>query len=358
MMRIAYIINSLEGGGAALPVPAVTQVMRDAGAEVEIFALTRRDGRALAAMEAAGLRVHIGAGDGRDQLASLRWLNRAVADFAPSHLWTSLSRATLLGQIIGQWRKIPVISWQHNALLKPWNLRLLKWRQAHAALWVGDSETVTALSAERLGIAPDRLMCWPLFACDAAAPQARAWQAGETLRLGSLGRLHPNKGYDLLGAALIRMKAQGFVPPVPFEISIAGEGGERAALEALQAAGADALKLPGYHDHPKEFLAGLHLYVQPSRHEGFAIAAHEALQAGVPLLCSAVGEMGKTNIAGVTGQVVAPGDVEALAAALVGLLSAPNQLAAMGVAARDHVRTRYSAAAFAAAGRAILDRLS
>ena len=54
--RIAYVINSVEGGGAALPVPAVTSVLRDAGAEVAVFALTRRDGRAACAL--AALRAH------------------------------------------------------------------------------------------------------------------------------------------------------------------------------------------------------------------------------------------------------------------------------------------------------------
>ena len=57
-MRIAYVINSVEGGGAALPVPAVARVLQGCGAEVEIYALTRRDGRAIAAMEGAGLHVH------------------------------------------------------------------------------------------------------------------------------------------------------------------------------------------------------------------------------------------------------------------------------------------------------------
>ena len=42
-MKIAYVINSLEGGGAALPVPAVTGMLRETGAEVRLFALSRRD---------------------------------------------------------------------------------------------------------------------------------------------------------------------------------------------------------------------------------------------------------------------------------------------------------------------------
>src|SRR6185369_9476486 len=54
-MRIAYVTNSTEGGGAALPIPAITQVLRDLGATVRVFALEKRDGHALPSLVAAGL---------------------------------------------------------------------------------------------------------------------------------------------------------------------------------------------------------------------------------------------------------------------------------------------------------------
>ena len=43
-LRIAYITNSTEGVGAALPIPDLTRVLRDRGAEVRVFALEKRDG--------------------------------------------------------------------------------------------------------------------------------------------------------------------------------------------------------------------------------------------------------------------------------------------------------------------------
>ncbi|MEO6367689.1 MAG: glycosyltransferase, partial [Steroidobacteraceae bacterium] len=67
-MRIAYVINSVEGGGAASPVPDVTSVMRQLGAEVRVFALTRRDGRALPPMVAAGLDPLVRDGGEHDHL--------------------------------------------------------------------------------------------------------------------------------------------------------------------------------------------------------------------------------------------------------------------------------------------------
>lgn len=358
-LRIAYVINSLEGGGAASPVPAITRVLRECGAEVRLFALARRDARALPAIDASDLEAEIcEAGEG-DQYTALSWLDRGVAAWGATHLWTSLTRATLLGQLVGAKRGLPVVSWQHNVFLKPWNRRLLRLMQSRSVLWVADSRSVEALTAERLKVSSDRLFLWPIFAADPGAPRAAAWRPGDTLQLGSLGRLHPRKGYDVLIAALARLRAEGFEPPAPFEVSIAGAGADEEALKAEAArAGVENLSFAGFVDDPRGFLSSLHLYLQPSRAEGFCIAAHEAMQAGLPVIGAKVGEMPWTLAGGDFGAVVEPGDVDTLAAALKDLLSRPEQLAAMGAAARTYVLDHFSEARFAAAGRAIMERLS
>ena len=357
-MRIAYVINSVEGGGAALPVPAVAGVLRAHGAEVEVFALTRRDGRAVAAMEESCLEVHVRPGAEKDHLAAFRWLSREMRRWRPDVIWTSLTRATLLGQVVGERMGVPVVSWQHAAYLKPANRMLLQARQASSALWVADSYSVMALTAERLGVGAERLSLWPLFAADPNAPLGTPWRPGEPVRLGSLGRLHPVKGYDVLIAALTRLRAGGFEPAASFEVAIAGEGEERQRLQAMiDAAGLTQVTLAGFTARPRDFLAGLHLYLQSSRSEGLCIAAHEAMQAGLPTVVSAVGELPHSVVDGETGLVVSPGDPEALAAALATLLANPGRLEGLGRAARARVLERFGAEAFERAGAAILERL-
>jgi glycosyltransferase involved in cell wall biosynthesis len=353
-MKIAYVINSVEGGGAASPVPAVTGVLRRGGAEVRVLALTRRDGRAIAAMEASGLEVLVRDGGGKDHIAALRWLNAEIAAMRATHLWTSLTRATLLGQIVGRRRRLPVVSWQHAAYLKPANRRLLRLMQPLSNLWVGDSDAVTRLTAERLRVPPERLVQWSIFRADPAALQAQAWVPGEPVRIGSLGRLHPVKGYDVLVEALGRLPAD--LPP--HILSIAGDGGERQALEArAQALGLTSLRFAGYTGDPPGFLAGQHLYMQPSRSEGLCVAVHEAMQAGLPVIASAVGQLPYSIADGATGRIVPPGDPEALAGALAALLRNPERLAAMGRQARDTVLERFSAERFEATGLGILERM-
>ncbi|MQP67358.1 glycosyltransferase [Niveispirillum sp. SYP-B3756] len=357
--RIAYIINSVEGGGAALPVPAVTKVMRDAGASVRVFALTRRDGRALPPMQAAGLDPLVREGGTGDHGQALRWLHREVRAWGATHLWTSLSRATILGLLLGPYLGLPVICWQHAAFLKPWNRRLMRLLQSRATLWVGDSASVSALTRQRLAVGEDRLMTWPIFAADPAQPVAPPWQPGQTLELGSLGRLHPVKGYEGLIEALALLRQQGFTPPCPIRLTLAGEGDERERLAALAAQGGVAdIVLPGYVDQPQQFLAGLHLYLQPSRSEGFCIAAHEAMVAGLPVLASAVGEIPFSVQEGITGHTVPPRDVPALADRLGRMLAEPGRLHAMGSAARAHILDRFALSRFNAAGQAIMQRIS
>jgi glycosyltransferase involved in cell wall biosynthesis len=358
-MRIAYVINSVEGGGAALPAPAVAKVLRDHGAEVDVFALTRRDGRSIQAMTDAGLAVHVRPGGEKDHMAALGWLDRAVSGFGADLIWTSLTRATLLGQLVGQLRGLPVVSWQHAAFLKPMNRLLLRAQRDRSALWIADSRSVAELTRERLGVPPERLAVWPLFAADAAAPRARPWRPGEAVRLGALGRLHRVKGYDVLIEALGRMRAAGFAPAVPFELEIRGEGAQRDALQsAIAAHGLENVRLTGFTDRPREFLAGRHLFIQSSRSEGLCIAAHEAMQASLPTIVSAVGEMPFSVVDGETGRVVPPGDPAALAQALSELLSRPERLAAMGEAARTRVLDQFGAEAFARAGAEVMARLS
>jgi glycosyltransferase involved in cell wall biosynthesis len=357
-MRIAYVINSVEGGGAALPVPIVTRLMRDHGAEIEVFALTPRDGRAIEAMERAGLRVHVRAGGEKDHASAFGWLKSSLRAWRPDLIWTSLTRATLLGQVVGGAMGVPVVSWQHAAFLKPANRVLLRATQRRSALWIADSHCVAELTASRLGVRPERLAVWPLFAADAEAPLARPWQPGQPVRVGTLGRLHPVKGHDVLLDALARVAGQGIGEMPPFEVEIAGEGAERAALESqIVRLGLKNVRLRGFADRPQAFLASLHLYVHPSRSEGLCIAVHEAMQAGLPVVASAVGEMPYSVRDGQTGLIVPPNDPEALAQALIWLLQRPERLAAMGAAGRDRVLDRFGPQAFAQAGARVMARL-
>lgn len=353
-MRIAYLINSLDGYGAGLPVPMITGFMREWGADVHLFALARRDGRMEPILERHGLPFEVHQGTVPQ---SFGWLREKLAAYKPTVIWTSLAHATLVGRYIGTKLGLPVVSWQHNVFLKRGNIAAL-WLTKHLThLWVADSRCVAEVTRKRFGLAAEDVTIWPLFSADPDAPRARGAQPDEIFRVGSLGRLHPHKGYDILVRALAKIKNDLPGLAARFTVTIGGDGPARAELEALcKQLGVANLSLAGYQEAPKDFLASLHAYVQPSRVEGLCISAHEAMQAGLPAVVSNMGEMPLTVRDGETGFVVPIGDADALATALVRLVSDPARAALMGETAHRHVNDRFSIARFRAAGADILTK--
>jgi len=360
MFRIAYITASLDGSGGPLPIPAVTRVLRNAGCYVEVFALTRRDGKALPAILADGLNVHIREGGDYDHLKAYRWLDERIAEYKPTLIWTSVARASIIGLLLGRKFTIPVVCWQHSAALKFSRYFIFYLLRKWPVMWVGDSDVVSTITAKRFNVPEEKMATWPLFSFDPNSPQAKPWKQGQILRLGSLGRLDPPKAYDILIDALELLIKRGFNAPIPFEILVAGHGGERDKLQrkAELAGVANQIRFIGYADKPQAFLASLHVYLQPSRSEGFAIAVHEAMQVGLPVIATSVGQIPFTVETGRSGWLVPPCDVTALADALADVIMNPEKLAHMGQAAKARVYPRYSAEAFKKAGESILDRLS
>jgi glycosyltransferase involved in cell wall biosynthesis len=352
-VRIAYIINSLDGYGAGLPIPLIIRFMRSTGADVRVFALARRDGRMEPVLQKAGIPYDVQPQGGI--LASTVWLRRKLIDYQPALLWTSLAHATLFGRGLGALLGLPVVSWQHNMFLKRGNVLALAATRRLTNLWVADSESVAALTRKRFGLRASDIAVWPLFVADPAAPQARALQPGEPFRLGSLGRLHPHKGYDVLIRALAKLNREAPALSATFKMIIGGEGADRARLEALSRLhNVTNLEFAGYQENPRAFLATLHGYAQPSRVEGLCISAHEAMQAGLPTIVSDIGEMPRSVREGKTGFVVPPEDSAALCAAIRRLVADPVQAAIMGAAAREHVHERFSQQRFRAAGQEIM----
>jgi glycosyltransferase involved in cell wall biosynthesis len=349
-MRILYLINSLDGGGGALPLPHLVSVMRAAGHDVKVIALMERNGRAKSALDAAGIEHRLIGGAKRRYVSTALHLDRIVREHRPDLLWTSLTHATITGEIVGALRGIPVVSWLHNAWLKPVNIRVLRRTAPLTRHWVADSQTVARFGQEVLGIDPVRISVWPLFIADEARPCAQAWQQG-SFRIASLGRLHRNKGYDVLIRAAALLNKEQARPGRAWSLHIAGEGAELAALNDLASSlGVTNVHFEGFCEDPQSLLASCHAYVQPSHHEGLCIAAHEAMVAGLPVIASPVGEMQHSVRASGAGQLVDFGDAQGLAEAFARLIARPEQAAASGQAAREWALNHYSAARFVAQG--------
>lgn len=139
----------------------------------------------------------------------------------------------------------------------------------------------------------------------------------DTFVIGSVGRLHRNKGMDLL------VRAFRSVAPAHAALVIAGEGPMRAELEAL-ARGDDRIHLLGYRDDIDTCLAAFDFYVAPSREESFGLAIIEAMAAGLPVIATDVDGPGE-YLRQHPATLVAPDSVAALAPALAGACAAANR---------------------------------
>lgn len=353
-MKICYIINSLDGGGGALPLPNVIGVMRAAGHEVSVVSLMERDGRARPALEAAGIPYVVIGGPKRRIFSTAIRLARIVRATRPDVLWTSLSHATMTGQVIGWLFNVPVVSWLHNAWLKPGNILAMRRTKGLTRHWVADSDTVAAFGVETLGIARSNISVWPLFRADPSRPVAGA-AIGTPFIVGSLGRLHPNKGYHVLIEALALLRNQSPSLAQSLLVRIAGEGPIRAELEKLAAdRGVENLEFVGFTE-PARFLASLHCYLQPSHHEGFCIAAHEAMLAALPVVASPVGEMAQSVLASGGGVLVEFGNAGELATAIRKYALDRQRAHHAGMAGREWVARQFSAAAFTVRGLAAME---
>ncbi len=160
--------------------------------------------------------------------------------------------------------------------------------------------------------------------------------------IGSSGRLHPQKGFDVLLRAL---------PALPDVTALlVGDGRERQPLVALadELGVSERVLVTGWVSNSRSYLPALDVFVLPSRFEAFPLAIVEAMLAGLPVVATDVGSVSEAVIDGETGLLVPPEDPDALARALRRLLEDPAERLAMGERGRALARERFTAPTMAA----------
>jgi glycosyltransferase involved in cell wall biosynthesis len=154
------------------------------------------------------------------------------------------------------------------------------------------------------------------------------------LRVGAVGRLTLQKGFDVLIEAVRRLAAER----VAVEAVVVGEGPDRGAL--LSSADGLPVELRGFVDDVPAFHAELGAFCLPSRWEGLPFALLEAMMSGLPCVASDVGDV-RLALDG-AGAVVPPDDPAALAEALRELGASPALRRELGAAAHRRALERYT----------------
>lgn len=129
-----------------------------------------------------------------------------------------------------------------------------------------------------------------------------------------VGRLTPQKNFDLLLRAFARLKKKRDA-----QLIILGDGNQRRHLESrIEDLGiGEHVDLPGFVSNPYPFMAGASLFALASKYEGFGIVLVEALACGCPIVSTDC-PSGPREIleGGRWGRLVPVGDEQALAEAI------------------------------------------
>jgi glycosyltransferase involved in cell wall biosynthesis len=125
------------------------------------------------------------------------------------------------------------------------------------------------------------------------------------------------------------------------QLVLAGDGNRVLLEDACRKAGVSSLvRFPGWVGpaEKRELLAQADVFVLPSYAEGVPIALLEAMAAGLPSVVTPVGGVLDAVTPSVEAIVVEPGDIQALAGAIVSLLNEPEQASRIGEAALRRAR--------------------
>ena len=234
------------------------------------------------------------------------------------------------------------------------------------------SDAVVAVSSELadqlvrdLRVPKDKLLVIPngvdtdayKFRRDTGKLRQELGLAADTPIIGSIGRLEPIKGYDIMLEAFARFVGGGGQSGAV--LAVVGEGSHRRALEDLVRARGlkSSVFLLGWRDDVLDMLSAFTFFTMASRSEGTSISLLEAMSAGVAPVVTDVG--GNSAVLGeqLRHRLVPSEDPEALAAAWKEMLANTDRLERDRLAARQRVIGSFGVEAMVRSyERAYLDR--
>ncbi|MGY1704507.1 glycosyltransferase family 4 protein [Geodermatophilus sp. SYSU D00697] len=331
---VLLVIDSLDGGGAERYVVDLAIALRRRGWPVEVACSI--GGVRSAALQQTGVPVSVLVGELVKRRVSgpyCRALRRLVLERRPAvvhaHLFASAAAAVRATRGLG----IPVALTEHTEA--PWrgvsDRAVSRWVYRRADHVLAVSSAIRDLLVDGFGVPADRVEV-ALPATTTRLPGRPPARPAAPV-VGVVGRLVPEKGVDVFLRAASRVRA--VVPWARFVV--VGDGPLRADLQARATApGLDgAVEFTGYRDDAPTVIAGLDVLVVPSRSEGSPLVVCEAMAAGVPVVATRVGGLPDLVEDRGSGFLVAPGDDEGIARAVVSLLLDPGTARRMGQRGRE-----------------------
>lgn len=212
---------------------------------------------------------------------------RVEADVIVSHVVLSWRNLPFFLALRRRHARTPLVHVEHSYSPAFVDLHVPNPLRFRAMLTVSTSlfdRVVSISTAQRDWLIPfarlseDRVSLIPPFV-DISGFLALPAPSGPVRRIGALGRLDPQKGFDLLVRAFRAADLSGV------QLDIFGDGPQRAELEEL-AKTDPRIVFHGHANDPVAAMAAVDAVAMPSRREPYGLVALEALAAGRPLLVS------------------------------------------------------------------------
>ncbi|MFI7431648.1 glycosyltransferase family 4 protein [Micromonospora sp. NPDC049836] len=333
---VALVLAS-STGGVGQHVRSVARGLAEAGASVLVCGpAATQDQFDFTGVGARFTPVEIPASPTPADARAVTALRRALADTPVDVVHAHGLRAGLVA-VLARPAAPLVVTW-HNAVLagglRGGLSRLVERivaRNVRVALGASADlvQRAAALGAADARLAPVAAPTLPAPRRRRAAVRAEFGVTADRPLILSVGRLHPQKRYDVLIDAAARWRTRQPAPAVV----IAGSGPAYLQLAARISAARAPVTLLGHRTDVADLLAGADLAVVTSDWEARQLFAQEALRAGVPLVATAVG--GLPELVGDAAVLVPAGDVDAVDAAVRDLLDDGTRRAELARRATD-----------------------
>jgi glycosyltransferase involved in cell wall biosynthesis len=365
---VAVVIDGLGYGGAETLLGDLAGGAAGAGLDLTVAYLHERDPAPAAdrlrerGIEPVGVPVR-----GLLRPDGVRRMRAHLRAAAPDVVHTHLDYADVIGGAAARGLGVPVVSTVHLMRWDATDARtrvklalFARARRAFADRVVAVSDAARAAYLARGWDRPERVVTVRNGITDApragagAAVRAGLGLGPDDLVVTMLSVLRPGKGHEAAFAAVAALRAQ--VPAL--RLLVAGDGPDRARLEAQAAGLGDAVAFAGHRTDAMGVLDATDVLLHPSLFDAFPTALLEAMAASVPVVASAVGGIPEIVQDGVTGTLVPVGSSGGvLAGALGPLLTDPARRRAQGAAARQRFQAEFTAPRWAGRLRTLYDGL-
>ena len=321
-MRLMQAMAGRRPGGAEAFFVRLARALGASGLDQRL--LVRRDAACIPALQSHELDPRELPFGGVLDLRTPARFRRAVADFAPDVVMTWMNRASRFCP------RVPVGGRRFVHVGRLGGYYNLKYYRRCDHL-IANTQDIVAYVC-RQGWGRERVHYLPNFVDAEPAPplprDSLDTPVEAPLLLG-LGRLHPNKGFDVLLHALVQLP--GAV------LWLAGSGPLAADLEALAArlGVAGRVRFLGWRRDVAALLAAADVLVCPSRHEPLGNVVIEAWAQRTPVIAAAAAGPAALVRDGESGLVVPIDDADALAAAIARVIAAPDLAARLAAAGRS-----------------------